>query len=303
MPIIKNISEVQDYFPAGLSVDIKLISPVFPDVIDKYIKPFLSSVQLTLLETWYDNEKPEETDEDETVKYLEDLLPYVQRALVRFSVWLSIDPLNVKMTGSGFAVTSNQNLTPASTDRVSALKLSLENGAWDAIEILLRFLEENKDNYEAWAGSDSYTLATKNFVNSAVEFNKTVNISESRLTFYRMRTTMDRIEYLNIESAISKELSDAIKAEIISGEISEANQVILTLIKKAVIYYTAAEDIDKKYQGMADHYINDVKKIIDAAPDDYPEYRDSDIYVADSPTYPFYENSEDDTNFVFGSKQ
>lgn len=296
MSIINNIGEVQEFFPAALSLDIKLISPVFPDAIEKYIKPFLGKEELDALTLWYENNK-----EPEDAAYTE-LLKYVQRALIRFAIFMSVSQLDLKMTNAGFSVTSNPNVSPASPERVRAFKESMEKSGWDAIELLLTFLEENKADYTAWSASDAYTLATKNFVNSALEFDKTVNIDQSRLAFYRMRNTIDRVEYLKIEPVISKDLADAIKAEIIADNVSVANQAILPSIKKAVIFFTAAEDIDKKYQGMAEHYLVDVKKIINATPDDYPLYRDSGIYVVDATNYPSFTNTVENTNFIFGAK-
>lgn len=297
MSIIKQIGEIQEYFPASLTVDIKILQPYFPDVIDKYIKPFLGKEELALLEAWYDGNK----DPDDSV--YASLLPYVQRALARFAIFLSVAQNDLKMTNAGFAVTSNQNMSPASTERVKAFTASIEKSSWDAIEMMLRYLEENKTDFDAWAASEAYTLATKNFVNSAVEFDKTVNIEQSRLAFHRMRNTIDRIEYLKIEPVISKDLADDIKSEITADNVSAANAVILPLIKKAVIFYTAAEEIDPKYLGMAEHYINDIRKTLDATPDDYPLYRDSGLYVAEIRNYPPYINTADNAFFVFGQKQ
>ena len=101
MSIIKNMGEAQEFFPAALTVDIKLISSVFPDVIDKYIIPFLSKTQFDLLETWYNNQKPEEIFTPEggnpiIVMYLQNLLPYVQRVLVRFAIYMSVSQLDLK---------------------------------------------------------------------------------------------------------------------------------------------------------------------------------------------------------------
>jgi hypothetical protein len=53
---------------------------------------------------------------------------------------------------------------------------------------------------------------------------------------------------------------------------------------------------------MGVHYLIDVKKILDAAPDSYPDYRDSGIYTLDDPTYPNFTNEEDNTIFVMGPK-
>lgn len=301
MPIIKNSNEATEFFPVAISVDITLLSPKFPDVINKFIQPFLGKEQMALLETWYDNNKSEElNDNDEVIHSLEYLLPYVQRILVRFAIFMSVDELDLMLTNSGFVVTSNASVTPASTERVSKFKKSMEQAGWDAVELLLRFLEDNEAEYEAWATSTAYSKAVRGFVNAASEFDDKVMIS--RLDFHRYRLTMDRIEYEKIIPVISQDLYDTIKAEILADDVSADNEVILPLIKNAIIFFTAAEEIDKKYEGIAKHYLTDVKKILNANPDTYPDYRDSGLYEVDVVNYPPYENTADSTGFVFGAK-
>jgi len=299
MSIINNIDEVRDFYPASVSVDINLVKPYFDDAVDKFIKPYLSTAQYDALIDWI-NDSKEPNDEA-----LEKLLPYVQKAVIRFAIFISCDQIDLKLTNSGFAVTSNQNLSPASFERVKKFKDSMESSAWDAIEMMLRFLEENKDDYEVWTASDEYTMATRNFVNSAAEFDKVVSIGQSRLTFHRLREVIDQVEYLRIYTAISQDMGEDIISQMKDDDIDEEYQAILPAIKKAVIFFTAAEEFPAKkeqYERMGIHYINDVKKIIDTTPDDYPKYRDSGIYTLDDPTYPNFTNEEDNTIFVMGPK-
>lgn len=297
MSLITKIEEVQEYFPAALTVDVTLISPTFPDAIDKYIKQFLGKAQLDALNLWIDNNLDPESES------LKALLPYVQRALVRFAIYLSASQIDLKLTGSGFAVTSNANLSPASPERVKNFKESMLQSGWDAIELMLTFLEENKGDYDDWTGSDAYTLAKKNLVNSALEFDATVGINQSRLSFFNFRNTIDRMEYLKIIPVISKDLFDDIILTMKSDEVTTANNVILPLLKKAVIFYTAAEEINPKYLGMADHYMMDVKKILDKTPTDYLLYKESGLWIDAVTNYPAFENTEANSSFVFGAKQ
>jgi hypothetical protein len=44
----------------------------------------------------------------------------------------------------------------------------------------------------------------------------------------------------------------------------------------------------------------EAKRIMDAAPDDYPTYRDSSVYVSDKASYQPYDNVEESNFFVTG---
>ncbi len=142
----------------------------------------------------------------------------------------------------------NTNLAPASKDRVQNFINSMLELGWNEIEkLMLRFLEENKEDYDEWVNSSAYTIYTENFIKTAVEFDKIIRIDQSRLRFMQMKPSIDNVEILRIEPVISKDMSDYIKSEINSDEeLSEAYAAIIKNIQRAVAYYTMFEETKEK---------------------------------------------------------
>ena len=74
----------------------------------------------------------------------------VEAYIYRSAAYEALPSLDLILTDSGFAVVSNQNLAPASRERVAALRESLRKQASDARDLLLITL----CNYETWRDSD-----------------------------------------------------------------------------------------------------------------------------------------------------
>jgi len=299
MALFKTIQEIQQYIKVNVTSNVGSIIPFVKTAQEKYLRKYLGEDLLKKLDDYF-NAENETTDEK-----LDALLPYVQSPLTKFAYYLAIPNFDVQINEGGFAVVSNGNLAPASKDRVQALRDSMLQLAYEDIETLLRFLEKNKADYDDWTSSDAYTIATNLLINSGEEFDKFVNIEQSRLKYQELRQTIENIEILQIEPIISKELSDEIKEEVKDDDISEENEKILTLLKRSVANLTWCDYLGDKpeatrFKRLGEHYLSEVKKILDNNIADYPLYEASDSYDSEKTSYQQFENKEENKNFVFG---
>lgn len=318
MALIKSISEFEKYVRTAGALNFETIKSAIPEAQDKYLRDILGDDLLSDIDLWHnldDEVKP-------SVEAYEAILPYIQRAIARFTLVICSAEIDVHLTDSGIAVISNQNLAPASSDRVKKFNDENERRGWDSIETLLRFLEANKTDYPEWVSSTAYTLAIRNLVNSAEEFDRIININKSRLYFSRVRNLLDDADNLHIKKAISAELFAVIISQLKSGTITDAINTILPDLKRAEVFYAAIDSLDRsKYDGVgvqvnlqfmqrdidnyklkAEQYLGMVREVLDLNPDNYPEYRDSDQYVGvntDGVTdYSLFDNT-DEENHIF----
>lgn len=300
MALFKTIIEFQKYFNVVGTLEFDSIEPYINDAEEKYLRNYLGKELLKVLQQYSNGDaEPEQP--------LDDLLPYVLNPLAAFSIYLATPKLDLKLTDSGFAVVGNNgNLLPASADRVKNLRASVEQDGYDRVETLLRFLEENWTDYDAWVSSDAYTFSTRNLINNAEDFYKLIGLEQSSLQFSRMRPTMDNIEALQIEPVISKELADVVRTYLRGEDLPEGSTTedaikeLLKPLQKSLAYLTAGEDIDPKYTLTGTGYLAEVKKLIDKDPAVYPEYAASECYDSTKTSYTNYENTTDSKTFVFG---
>lgn len=292
MSIIKSNDEIKEYLSVDISLNQKTVNP--------YLKPAEEQVIRLLGKDQFEELDDYHNFSDETVAELDDLLPYVQRPVVNFAFLKGLSMLNVSIGENGIAVVSNSNLTPASKQRTDDLKADLEKAAYDALESLLEFLEEHIDDYPLWEASDAYAYQYEYLITSARRFDELLRIDRSRLTFLNWRPTMADVEFLEIFPAVSKEFCDELKEEMKADDVSEANQVVLPLLQKALAYLTASIQLDKNYELRGRHYLMEAKKIMDTTPANYPTYSASSVYLSTRTSYQQYTNTEESKFMVMG---
>lgn len=256
--MLKKTEDFQKYVKMNASIDYRSISPFIIPAMDKYLTDYIPD---DLMDQLSMNEPT-----DKNVK----LIPHVERAIALFTVFLASPHLDISVQEGGFMVNSSDGSAPASAQRVSNFIASLEASGWDAIESLLKFLEKNKTDYPLWVASDCYTMANKNLINSAVDFDKIVPIDKSRLRFIKFRSIIDKIEELRVIPMISKE-----QYLILKTSTSPKHKELKDLFCKAIAFYVATEEIDIKYTADANMYLSLAKVFVDKNLDDFPEYFNS----------------------------
>lgn len=324
--IIDSIETVNKYLRTNSTLQLESIQPFIQDAIDQYLKPYAGEQLVNDVSAYASDEQPSNeflalSENNQNV-----LLWHSQAIVSRFAFFLGAPSLDLQITESGFAVTSNNILAPASKDRVQNFINSIEKLGWTSIEMFLKFLDEHKASLSAYhevypitAYGNEYDL----FVNSALDFDKYFKIEKSRLFFQKVQPVIQTAEQLYIEPALSVDLCETFKQEVKDGSILPRTRAILPLIKKAVIYFTVSEDLysffpkimlehtytelwkafvydeKKKYMELGKMYISLAKNYILDHKDDYPEFVTSSVYEDVTGRINIYENNETDKFYTF----
>lgn len=290
--------QAKEFLKINSTLKEETFSPFIPDAEEKYIKPFLGDELFSLLETWAD----EQSDDDAEMVAL---YPKVIPALARFSMLLAAPHMDLNIGESGFGVVSTGGIAPASRERVKEFTKSLEELAWGNIENLLRFLEENQEDYPDWVDSDAYTMHTRNLINSAENFNNFVEIDRSRLIFHRLRKHMDNVEEIHVQKLISPDLYEYLIGALREGLVLSDYEIrLLAHLRAFVANKVAAENLDRKTESIATYHFNEAKNLINKYPDEFPLYRDSDYYdttldyTDGDPFFSDYDQDEESSLFM-----
>lgn len=306
--ILKSIAEYQQFVritaQEGLLTNLNAFHR---DALAKYIAPYLGATLLAELEAYATSAVVPEwegIEESVVAGHLGNLLTYAKNAAAKFTLLMGSGQLDVQISGAGYVVTMNQNMAPASPERIRKLNESLEQNGYDNIEAMLQFLEANADNYPSWKNSDAYTLHLSNYVNSATEFSKIVFTNASRLQFIRMREHLNNVEVLTIDPAISEAMATRVRTEM-KGTISAPVAAILPAIKKASVNLAYAASLQggaghQQYQKLGEAYLMSVVRLMEGNITNYPEFAASTQYVESRTNYQSYENTEDSGIHVFG---
>lgn len=245
------------------------IATVTSNDIDQY-KPYLKTAETWLYREILGLEMKPYVVEDEPELF--DLAASV----VSHKAYLEAIPfIDLIQTESGFAVVRNDNLAPASPERVKALTASTAQKLDEAVEDLLEWLELQTDSELEiiWKTSKSYTLINDNYVRSIRQFREFGEWAGSRIDWIRFRPKLVAARKLKIEPVISVEQSLAIIEALRDDDVNAAMIAILDDLRFALAAY-ALDDAEKGHS-----FISRVRDYMIAHPDDFPQFKASAIYT------------------------
>jgi hypothetical protein len=178
----------------------------------KHLPRFLGTTLMANLES----ETPDET-----------LLRKVVPVLANLAVLEATPFFDVVLTSAGFGVVRNNNIAPASVERVRAFANGCQQAANDFLDILLGFLE---DNVEAapYSGWNKCSLNTGSLIPDTDTFNTHTKLNLKRHQFVDLKSNLVTLELTFFVQSLSAEFL----AEIQAG----ADAVVKPLLQKALAF-------------------------------------------------------------------
>jgi hypothetical protein len=302
--LFTTVEEIRKHHHVLFTFSMDAIIPYLRKVEKEYIIPAISEIEFDNLQAAYDaflDGTPMEAKEAK-------LLNEVRDALAPLAIHYYMPFAQGKAGQSGIFITDNGEQAPAPKWMIEKmLNSSLKNGL-SAIDQLYEFLEKRQTTYTDWAESDSYTIFKSSFINSVKEFEKHININNSRRTFLSIKPILERVEQARFEAALSTPLFDEIKEQILDGFLTPANKKLLAkYIQPALAHLTMADAIfhvpiyleetgaslhqDVKLMGldekkvlsqqnsiMGENDIANLQRFLYQNAEDYPAFMDSDQY-------------------------
>ncbi|HRZ21640.1 MAG TPA: hypothetical protein P5184_08220, partial [Bacteroidales bacterium] len=268
--LFTGIEDIQKYVAVSLTSSEDVIHPYLKQATAKYLVPIMGEDTIDTFIQIVHGSDSSVSDEFAGAVSLTKL------AVANFAYYLATSILNVHIGDAGIMVASTSNLAPASKHRTDELKADLLASGWDAVNQLLKYLDKYKSELDELFTDELLSMYSL-FVTNADEYNRFVNIESSFLRFYNLRQGIERVEFLYVIPAISQELFTEIKNQMASGELSEANQRLLPLLKAFVCYKSAQQEIDPKYEPYANHALAYLKRFLDDHLEDYPLYASSSV--------------------------
>jgi len=206
-----------------------------------------------------------------------ELLVRVQRVIALNGFNRAVPFLDVVQTNNGFAVTDAEGLVPASKERVASLRAGLQAETDEAVEELLRFLEETAAYHDDWKGSPTYTLLTDTFLPTYTLFkryapySKAINLTypKSRLDFAQLNGKLREVMADKIRGTLGAEFMDELLEQLRDDDLPAENNQLMENIRFALGMYA----IGLIPQG--DNFMAKVTDILKKAPEDYPTWRNS----------------------------
>lgn len=217
-----------------------------------------------------------------------DRLVRLRKALVGMVCSLAFEEalpqLDLVLTNTGFGVVSNQNVAPASADRVKALKTQLHVSGWnyfeDAIDIL-RYLGAPRESKLCASAFSSLFWRASHLHVFGIPNPSHDDLLEKNHEILAQQPFLIRF--------ISPELFQSLLRAEASASATSMQAILIAMCR---VYFAADGKLAKNVQKLA------ILDFIESHPDDFSEYMDSDTYKANH--FLRYENKKDDPCFFFG---
>ncbi|MFY7884108.1 MAG: DUF6712 family protein [Dolichospermum sp.] len=168
------------------------------------------------------------------------LMNIAKRAVSNIAFALYLPIAKVQISNGGIAYTVERNKQATAEDKED-LRRSTQQKGFDAIDEMLRFLEQNKATFTAWANSTSYTLFNRNLIRTADEFKL---IEGRRTVFLKLIPYMEDVEIELIESLIPTTLIADLKSGTVTG-------IKLELLEKYIRPIIANKSLAKALSAMS----------------------------------------------------
>ena len=184
----------------------------------------------------------------------------------------AVPSLDLVLTPNGFGIVSNQNLTPASKERVVRLQKSLLRNRDEMLDQLLHILPSFSDwKTRSTAQFFKFTL----FQN--LELCTLMEVPEELWKNYIMlRAKVVEIEREMITHFVSMEQMDVFHSEVMDGNASSKHAIVIEWLKDAII--SRLKNIPPSRT-----LVEDVVNIMRDNPEDFPQWHASSMPKAFSP--------------------
>lgn len=183
----------------------------------------------------------------------------------------AIPALDVVLTPNGFGVVSNQNIAPASKDRVQRLIDSIEMQRDDAIMHLMKYLRSNR----LWLESQIFRIWSKTLLPD-IAITTQLGIRDHQFSAYlSLMPRIIQIEAMLAAEFISPELLDhlhkyqfGIGFATMSPAEKAGRAYVLTHLRTEIVSQLGGAPLNRTF-------MNDLVQMIRSEPDLFPQWRDS----------------------------
>lgn len=218
-----------------------------------------------------------------------DIVTAVKQYICYTAMYNSVNERDLILTNNGFGIVSNQNIAPASKDRVEAFKDSMLRSADRAVERAIDALRAVK----GWSDS----IQAKTLIGSVMFYSWHLSSFAGAVKPTRQTLAQFAPRIMEAQSQIARLISNeqlyAVIESLRTASPDAASQNLHVLMLKFVGGFLANLN-ELSMRRLRDDIYNYVESNLDS----FPIYKDSAAYRANH--FKPYENKKEDTTYFFG---
>lgn len=218
----------------------------------------------------------------------DNLTEEVERFICMDAFANAIPMLDLVLTETGFGVVNNQNVSPASRDRVESLRTLVCQSADDSMDNIINLLV----GHETWSKSAYASLLVNSLYYTADQLRDHAGKPDAhRSDLYSLRPTIYEAEEI-IFRTISASLFSYLMSKIRENTLQDYEVLLIWTLRKAIGFFINKQSAAFKRE------LDDAVNLLENNIDKFPVYKESEAYKVKH--FEFYKNEKDDSCYFFG---
>lgn len=169
------------------------------------------------------------------------LLPFVKRPLALLTLYEYSKVAGVEFGESGMHRIESETRKAAFRYQEKAYQEDCLEKGYEALEILIRFLDDNKGMYTAWAATDEGVSHRGRLLNYASDFRQLTSHMCDRYTFEALRPIIGEVEAFGVEQQLPAAFWAGFKARHMAGSLTTAEKQLRTYMRQAMSHKAMEE--------------------------------------------------------------
>jgi hypothetical protein len=234
--LFKTFSDLKEHVGTAQPLTLATFQSSALQAAEKFIIPAIGRETYDFIADAFHGENP-------LTQAQEDLLPYIQRPLAFYTMLEASPTLTLQIGEAGVMEANSEHVVPV---RQWVLKDAQESwlSAGDLYtDLLLEFLEKNKDDYEVWVISDSFTESKSLTIPSTKVFDSLIRINNSRRTYLALRPFIERAEDFYLPEVMGAAFFLEFKETILEEPMTPDTKDLLKRVRAFVVYTALLEAI------------------------------------------------------------
>lgn len=239
--LFKDSIKLKEYSELTAAVNFISLKSTINHVEEKHIIQILGKELYAVLNNAYTSA----VNEAALSEPLQKLLDRTRKVIGPYLAYYYAPKADVKLSDAGMQrLETANNKTSFQYQGDNFRKANLLE-AEEQSELLLEFLEENKDDYSDWTGSKAFEKYRSLFIKTGGEFDHYFPSHSPYRNYWAMRSKMVQVQDLYIKKAIGAELYTTLKEKALDpdGTFTDEETELLEKLKYAIANFTVSMSI------------------------------------------------------------
>lgn len=169
------------------------------------------------------------------------LLPFIKRPLALLTLYEYSKIAGIEFGESGMHRIETQDRKSAYRYQEKQYQLDCLEKGYEALEIMLKFLDDGKATYTEWAASEEAKVHRTPLLNYASDFRRLTHVQCDRYTFEALRPIISEVQTYAVQKALPSTFWSGFQSRHLAGTLTTEEKALREIMRKAIAHKAMEE--------------------------------------------------------------